>query len=58
MGRAAGGRGCNEREAAMNVTDLDTAVLCASVNLFNTLRGVRDGEVEVSRPILARGKVR
>lgn len=32
--------------------------VCASVNLFDTLHGVRDGEVEVSWPILARGKVR
>lgn len=32
--------------------------VCASVNLFDTLYGVRDGEVEVSWPILARGKVR
>ena len=33
-------------------------LICASVNLFDTQHGVRDGEVEVSWPILARGKLR
>ncbi len=31
---------------------------CAAVNLFDTLHGVRNGDVEASWPILARGKVR
>ena len=30
---------------------------CAALNLFDTLTGVRDGEVEVVWPVLARGKV-
>jgi D-serine deaminase-like pyridoxal phosphate-dependent protein len=31
---------------------------CAALNLFDTLTGVRDGEVEVTWPVLARGRVR
>ncbi|MGQ0569763.1 MAG: alanine racemase [Armatimonadota bacterium] len=31
---------------------------CAALNLFDTLIGVRDGSVETSWPVLARGKVR
>ena len=31
---------------------------CATLNMFDTLLGVRDGEVEVTWPVLARGKVR
>jgi D-serine deaminase-like pyridoxal phosphate-dependent protein len=31
---------------------------CAALNLFDTLVGVRDGEVEAVWPVLARGKVR
>ncbi len=51
----------DDRQPALAIGDRVEIIpnhACAAVNLFDVLYGIRDGEVEASWPIQARGKVR